>query len=171
MNATNQHDRHVMIATTIKPCPFCSSRGVITQADDPPKFGVRCIGCPACLPETLQSSSEAMAAWCCRRGTAAAAGGRGTRGVSTWKKRRSSRRNMRIARRKKKLKWMKAHVKVTLKWLKMFTSTELADMEALVAKDRAELALLEPIIRKYPQASELYDWILARRARAEDGHK
>ena len=78
---------------------------------------------------------------------------------------------MRIARRKKKLKWMKAHVKVTLKWLKMFTSTELADMEALVAKDRAELALLEPIIRKYPQASELYDWILARRARAEDGHK
>jgi hypothetical protein len=63
---------------------------------------------------------------------------------------------------------MKAHIKVTGKLLKMFREAEIAAWEEVVAQDRAKLAALEPQIRKYSVASELYDWMLARRVRAEN---
>lgn len=169
MNATNEVIRSVSIATIIKPCPFCSGRGYVTKAPGRSKFGARCDGCQASFPEMFETPETAITAWCQRRGTVSSAGGRGTRGKCSWKKRRSCRRNLRIARKQKKLKWIRCRVDVLASQLKVYRAIERAELEAEAARGRAELMILEPLIRQFPDLSKMLDWLKDRWQWAEGG--
>src|SRR4051794_19166706 len=107
---------HRPIATVLKPCPFCGGRACLIQESFQLAFGVQCSTCGAHVPEIYQTEEEAIAAWCQRRGTCAAAGGRATKGKSSWRKRRACRKNLRAARRKKKLKQLRTQCDVVVSW-------------------------------------------------------
>jgi hypothetical protein len=148
MNAVNNDT--VRIATILKPCPYCGSHGIITQAAGQTKFGLGCTGCPLLFPDIYDTPETAVTAWGLRQGTASAAGGRATRGVSTWRKRRSCRRNLRIARREKKLKWIRAQIEAAATRLKELRKIEIQEFEAEAVADFAWLQNAEPLIAGDP---------------------
>ena len=168
MEIKNEFNHTVPIATLLKRCPFCSSRAGVIRTAGQPVFGVRCGGCPVCLPEAFQSCEEAITAWCRRQGTISAAGGRATKGILSWRKGRACRRNLRRARERKRLKWIRTRVDAIASWLKECRAIEIADSEAAFATSMAELAILEPRIRQYPDLSEMLDDLKRRQAQAED---
>jgi hypothetical protein len=86
----------------LKPCPFCDGRAELATSTKPPRYGVICLNCPAEIPPLLLTQEVAVRLWNQRKGTASAFGGRATKGISTWKKRRACRRNLWIARHRKK---------------------------------------------------------------------
>ena len=98
-----------------------------------------------------------------------AAGGKATRGVSTWRKRRSSRRNLRIARRKKKLKWIRTKCEALYWKLKPFREAELAEAEAALAQSHAELKQLEPKILADPLLARFYRELILKEKPAPVG--
>jgi hypothetical protein len=85
----------------------------------------------------------------------------------TRKKRRSCRRNLRIARRNKKMKSIRAEGEVLYQRLKELRAIERAEMDAARAEDRAWLMQMEPLIRQYPDLSKKFDWLKSRWAQAE----
>jgi len=160
----------IPIASVVKRCPCCAAHGVITQAQGQSKFGVQCNGCPLTFLEVYNTPESAIAAWSLRRGTVSSAGGRGTRGKCSWRKRRACRKNLRLARKRKKLKWMRDRVDAIITWLKPHRELEMAEMAEALAKSWAELTVLEPLIRQYPDLSELLDWLKSRRIQS-DSHQ
>lgn len=96
-------DNKTIASTTIpiRPCPFCASEAQIVTADDPVRYGVQCPACRALFLPIYKSEAEALMRWNRRSGSVA--GGRGTRGISTAKKRRASRKNLAAAREAKKI--------------------------------------------------------------------
>ncbi len=158
----------IPIASVVKRCPCCAARGVLTQAQGQSKFGARCNGCPLTFPEVYNTRESAITAWSLRRGSVSAAGGRATKGKSSWRKRRSCRKNLRLARKRKKLKWMRDRVDTIITWLKPHREVEMAEMRAALAKSWAELAVLEPLIRQYPDLSELLDWLKSRHSQTHE---
>jgi hypothetical protein len=135
-----------VLATTLKLCPFCGSRGHVVRSANQSKFGVRCVQCAGGIPDTHLTLDLAISAWCQRRGTCAAAGGRATKGKSSWRKRRSSRRNLRFARKRKKLKLLKTRFEILAVQLKEFRAMEKTQLEAEIANDRAWLQKIAPLI-------------------------
>ena len=100
--------------------------------------------------------------WNSRKGTSAAYGGRATKGISTGKKRRACRRNLKFARDRKKLKRLMTHADRIALWLKAVRAVEIAKGEAAIAQDRAELKLREPQIRQYPRLWKYYQEVILK---------
>jgi hypothetical protein len=71
-----------------------------------------------------------------------------------------------VARREKKLKQIRTHVDVAASWLKEFRAVEMAEMAAVVARDRAWLQKVEPLILADPTIRSLYELLLSRIASA-----
>jgi hypothetical protein len=166
MNSIAETNQIVPIAITIKTCPFCANRGLVTQVADQARFGVRCCGCQAAFPETYDAPDSAIAAWCQRQGTASSAGGRGTRGKCSWRKRRSCRKNLRLARKRKKLEWIRDRVDTIIPWLKAYRAVERAEREAARAENWAWLKEREPQIMANPMLRKLYESLPSRIASA-----
>src|ERR1035438_8409471 len=139
-------DETFSLKPILKQCPFCSGQAKVTTTLKPLRYGVDCSDCPAEIPALLLTQGVAIRLWNRRSGMASAFGGRATKGKSSWRKRRACRRNLRIARRKKKLKQIRTHVDVVVSWLKEFRAGELAEMQAAVAQGWEELKVLEPVI-------------------------
>lgn len=118
---------------------------------NPLLFGVRCHRCGASVPASHPDREDAVRAWN-RRSGLATLGGKATRGKSSWKKRRACRRNLGIARRRKKLKAVKTQIDTAASRLKVLREVELASLEEASARDRAELEALahHPVLRKDP---------------------
>jgi len=163
MNVTN----NIVIASITKPCPFCAGRGILTQAADRPVFGIQCTGCPSSFGHVFDTPDLAVAAWCLRRGTVSAAGGRASKGKLSWRKGRSCRRNLRRAREQKKLKWIGSRIDAMYRWLKEYRAKEIAESEAAFTASMAELGVLEPRIRRYPDLSAMFDDLRLRQAQAK----
>jgi hypothetical protein len=134
------------LATIIKPCPLCGGFAVVAFDATRLHHGVRCLGCQANLPAIFESAEEAINAWCQRRGTAAFAGGKATRGILTKKKQRASLRNLRAARKARKLKWLKDRRDTTGKVLRMFRQIELSHWTAKSLVHETELRKLCAIV-------------------------
>jgi hypothetical protein len=170
MEHAHKTDSVLPIASVLKKCPFCASRGLMIQVADQEKFGIRCTGCPVWIREVCDTPDAALTAWFKRKGTASAAAGRAGKGKCSWRKRRACRRNFRVARKRKKLKWMRNRVDAIITWLKPHREAEMAEMRAALANSWAELTILEPLIRQYPDLSEILDWLKSRQDRS-DSHK
>ncbi len=166
MSAINEIIRSVSIATIVKPCPFCAGHGYVTKVPGCKRFGARCDDCQANFPEVYETPETAVDAWCQRRGTASAAGGRATKGKLSWRKGRACRRNLRRAREQKKLKWIRAKVDIMIPWLRALRAVEMAEMDEADAENRAWLKERESVIIADPVLRQMYDLLPSRRAGA-----
>lgn len=127
MNANFENSRQIQVATILTRCPFCNCRARLMRQDvEPANYGVCCYGCRAGLSAGFKKPEAALAAWCVRKGSISAAGGRATNGISTLKKQWACRRNLRRAREKKKLKQIIAHGDELYCQLKHYREIELA---------------------------------------------
>ena|SRR5208282_3694319 len=151
-------------STRLKLCPFCASRAEIFQADDR-RFGIGCPGCPVAIPAIYQSAEVAVMWWNLRQGTASYRGGLATKGLSTRRKRRACRRNLRKARQQKQLRRIRGHTESTMVMLKAARAVEMAEVQAAAKISRAKLAALEPQIRADPSLSRIL--ALLRHGQAE----
>ena len=167
MDHTNETIIIIPIASAVKRCPCCASHGVVTHVEGQSRFGVQCNGCPLTFPEVYSTPESAITAWSLRSGTTSSAGGRVKQGRCSWRKRRSCRKNLRLARKRKKLKWMRDRVDTIMTWLKPHREMEMAEMEAALAKSWAELTVLEPLIRRYPDLSEILDLLKSHQNRSD----
>jgi hypothetical protein len=149
-------DRVALIATALRPCPFCACRGLLTRTAGHDKFGVRCCGCEACLPEIHLSPEYAIGAWSLRRGTASYYGGKSTKGISSRQKRRACRRNLKKARNAKFFKRLLAQNEEKWVLLKKLRQEEMAEAQEQAALSRARLKILGPKIFADPQLSRFY---------------
>lgn len=150
MDDENEIGRTTLIASALKPCPLCASRGLLTHAIGKQKFGIRCIGCPASLREVFDTPEAALTAWCKRKGTASAAGGRGTRGKCSWKKRRTCRRNLRKGRNRKKKKQITAKLLIMLPWVQALRRFEGAESQSERVEAWAALKALKSSVLSVP---------------------
>jgi len=149
----------IPIASVVKCCPCCASRGVLTQTQGKSKFGVQCNGCPLTFPEVYSTPESAITAWSLRRGTISAAGGRGTRNRCSSRKRRSCKRNLRLARQKKRLKQVRANLLITIPWFRTLRAYERAESSEEKARARASLKAMEPQIMSIPSLRPFYKLI------------
>ena len=123
----------------IRPCPFCGSEAQLVLAHDHVRRGIQCSVCSACAPPLHRSEFEALARWNRRSGGVPAAGGRATRGLSTARKRRASRRNLALARQSKLLKRVRAKTDEAVARLRPYREAERLRLEALAARSRSRL--------------------------------
>lgn len=140
----------------IRPCPFCGSEAQIVTACDPVRYGVQCPACRALFLPIYKSEAEALMRWNRRSGGLSAAGDRGTRGISTAKKRRACRKNLELARRAKMLKKIMAETEVPVTLLKEARRAEIAQIEAAAAESSARLKVHEPQILADPGLRQIY---------------
>jgi len=119
--------------SALKVCPFCGSDGDLIHAPESVGVGVRCTNCGASIPQIHSSAAEATTAWnhrCNSPASLAALGGAATRGLSTRRKRVSSRRNLRKARERKHLRGIKAGIEESYAALQVARKGEQAEIEA-----------------------------------------
>ena len=152
-NVTNKTVYQQKISKPIRSCPFCGYPAELVGSTA--RYGIRCYGCSVFLPAIHSTPEQAIALWHIRRGTASAAGGRATRGLSSRKKRRACRRNLRRARQARALLR-------SMEKLRSARAEELREAEQALAKSRAKLKALEPAIMANPALAELYDLIRHR---------
>jgi hypothetical protein len=155
----NQNDLLVdQVAATSAPspkaCPFCASRAEIVRASGQ-GFGVRCVGCGVSFP-AIYNLDEVMVLWGQRRGTVSYRGGLASKGVSTRKKQRACRRNLKLARRQKKLKQLSANTATLAAQLRLAREAEAAEIESAAAWSRARLKDHEDQILGDPALRQLY---------------
>jgi hypothetical protein len=105
-------------------------------ANEPTRYGVRCVACRTYLLPNLERVDLAVMAWNRRDGTPAASGGRATKCVSTAKKRRASRRNLALARAAKKVIKIQADTEDVMAQLKPIRQAEIAQAESVAAESR-----------------------------------
>ena len=147
---------------SIRCCPFCAATGHLTfRGLSPVLYGVQCRSCGANIPANRAKSQDAIQAWNRRRGLASA-GGKATKGIMTRKKHRSCRRNLRIARREKKMKSIRAEGEVLYWKLKELRAVERAEMQAERAENLAWLKQREPQIMADPALRQLYESLKKR---------
>jgi Na+-translocating ferredoxin:NAD+ oxidoreductase RnfC subunit len=131
-------------------CPLCGGASEFVCDSDLSGVGIRCINCGMSIPPNHANSIEAAATWNRRQGSAkalAALGGAATRGLSTPRKRAASRRNLKKARARKKLKRIQAGIEIAYTRLKQARRAEQADVEAAAARSYARLMDLESLIQ------------------------
>jgi hypothetical protein len=162
MNCTNEIDVVTPIASVLERCPCCAAGGIITKVADQPKFGIRCTGCAVSVREVCDTPEAALTLWCKRRGTIAALGGKATRGKCSWRKRRSSRRNARLARKQKKLNWMRAKVDAMMPLIRAYREIEQAELDTLQAEDEAWFKEREHKIMADPVLRGMYELLLRK---------
>lgn len=156
MDHTNENTVSTAIASLVKRCPCCASRGVLTEAPSQSKFGAECNGCPLTFPEVYITPESAITAWSLRRGTVSAAGGRKTRGKCSWRKRRSCRRNLRSARERRKVKQLKTRLLVQIPWLHALRAYDQAESSEEKARTWAALMAMAPQIGNIPSLRSLF---------------
>jgi hypothetical protein len=144
------------ITIPIRPCPFCGSKAEFVSGEDQFCRGIQCPACSACLPPVNGDEFQALARWNRRSGSAAAAGGRATRGISTAKKRQASRRNLELARQAKAVMKINSEVSDSIAILKEARRAEIEDVEAIAAERRARLKHREGQIMADPHLRQLY---------------
>lgn len=137
-------------AIPIRACPFCGSQARLVVAHDHVRRGIQCSGCPACVPPICDTDWEALFRWNRRSGGAAAAGGRATRGISTPKKRRSSRANLALARRSKQMIAIRTKTDEAVARLRSYREAEQRELDALSEETSARLAALLPRLEGDP---------------------
>ena len=147
----------------LKCCPFCAGKAEVVTANEPTRHGVRCASCHAGFQPVFKDREEAFFVWNWRGGTSSAAGGRATKGISTAKKRRTCRRNLKLARKAKKLKKVWADVDAAYAQLKPLRAAQIAEAEAAAAKSRAWLKAREAEILADPLLRRVYDLLPSRR--------
>ena len=89
----------------------------MTQVAEQQKFGVRCVGCPVWIREVCDTPDAALTVWFKRKGTVSAAGGRAGKGKCSWRKRRSCRKNFRLARQQKKSNQLRNNLLIAVPWV------------------------------------------------------
>lgn len=148
---------NIIIATTvsgsaipIRPCPFCGSEARLVVVHDQVRRAVQCSNCCASIPPTSGSEFEALFRWNRRSGSIAAAGGHATRGLTSAKKRRSSRANLVLARRSKQMKANRIKTDDAIAQLRPYREAERRELEVQAARTRARLAALLPRIEADP---------------------
>ena len=109
----------------IRRCPFCGSEAHLVTAGQI-RYGVQCSVCRACFLPVHRNQAEALMLWNRRSGGVSAAGGRATKGVSTTKKRRASRRNLALARKARRLVRIKSDTEDTMALLGPIRQAEIA---------------------------------------------
>jgi len=148
-------------------CPFCSARCEFVDDCDSQRIGVRCATCGASVPATHATREQATRTWNQRHGSPkslATIGGAATKGVSTARKRTSSRRNLRKARKQKRLNQVKAKIEESYARLQDARKAEAAEIEAASARSRSRLAQLAPMILADPTLRQIHDLLLQRLA-------
>lgn len=138
-----------------KRCPFCNGQAEVVGACGQ-GFGVRCAGCGVLFPAIYRTCDEVIALWAKRAGIPSWFGGKATKGISTRRKRRACRRNLKKARQRKQIKRIRADTEAIMPQLQAARAPELADLQAAAAQSRARLKALEPIIMADPQLSRIY---------------
>lgn len=156
MDHDNQTDRVTRLASVLKCCPCCAARGVVTQVAGQPKFGVQCNGCPLTFPEVYSTPESAIIAWSLRRGTVSSAGGRGTRDKCSWRKRRSCRKNLRLARKRKKKKQITAKLLIMLPWVQALRKFERAESEEERVRAWASLKAMKSSVLSVPSLRKVW---------------
>jgi len=156
MDHTTKIAAIIPVATVIKGCPCCATRGNVTQVAGQPMFGVRCNGCPLTFPEVYSTPESAIIAWTLRRGTVASAGGRGTRNKCSWRKRRSCRRNFRLARERKRKKQITSKLLIMLPWVQALRKFERAESEEERVRAWASLKAMKSSVLSVPSLREFW---------------
>jgi hypothetical protein len=133
----------------IRACPFCGSQARLVVHDQV-RRAVQCSNCSASVPTTSGTEFEALFRWNSRSSGAAAAGGRATKGLTSAKKRRSSRANLALARRSKQMKAIRAKTDAVIVQLRPFRDAEGQVLQELAAETSARLAALLPKIEADP---------------------
>jgi hypothetical protein len=152
-------------------CPYCAGTPHLTWVGlDPVLYGFRCRDCGASIPPRHPNIKEATCAWN-RRSGLAALGGKATRGIRSRRKVAAAKRNLRKAREVHQLNRMRQEVEAAFAAIKPYRQQETARIEAAVAKSRAELAILEPRIRQYPDLSEMLDDLKLLQAESDGGDR
>src|SRR5512137_445137 len=108
----------------IRPCPFCGSRAELVLAHDQVRRGIQCSACSACVPPVHRSEFEAMMRWNRRSGGVAAAGGRATRGLRSRRKLPAAKRNLKVARKAKQIKRIRAKTDEAVARLRPYREAE-----------------------------------------------
>lgn len=135
----------LQIGTMIKACAYCGGRAVLTQISHKAQYGVRCTTCPLTFPEVYNLPVHAIAAWGLRRGTVSSAGGRAGKGKCSWRKRRSCRKNFRLARQHKKSNQLRNNLLIAVPWVWALRKFE----EAVTSEERTRAwALLKAMESK-----------------------
>jgi hypothetical protein len=150
MNKTNDVADAVEVGTLIKPCPCCAGRGVLMLDPGTAQYGIRCTGCPLTFPEVYNGPESAIVAWGLRKGTVSSAGGKGTRGKCSWRKRRACRKNLRTARGRRKVKQLKVRLLVQIPWLHALRAYEQAESNEEKAAAWASLKAMESKVMSIP---------------------
>ncbi len=104
--------------------------------------------------------------WNRRSGGVAAAGGRATQGISTSRKRRACRRNLKVARESKAMRKVKTETDHSVSLLRAARQAEIAQAEAAAAASRALLMDREAQILADPLLRQVY--ALLKRPQAVD---
>ncbi len=108
--------------------------------------------------------------WNRRSGGVAAAGGRATRGISTAKKRRASRRNLALARQSKELTKVKTETEHSVSLLRAARQAEINEAQAAAAASRARLMDREAQILADPLLRQVYALLKRPQAVDDVGH-
>lgn len=140
----------IPIASVIKRCPCCAGQGTLTQTPGSAMYGVHCTGCPLTFPEAYSTPESAIAAWSLRRGTVSSTGGRGTRGKCSWRKRRSCRKNFRLARQQKKSNQLRNNLLIAIPWVWALREFEEAVTEEERTRAWASLKAMESKVIRVP---------------------
>lgn len=164
MSSTFENEGVIILATAVKPCPFCGGKATIRQAANLALFWMSCSSCSMGLTVPAKTVQAALKTWTLRRGTVSALGGRATRGKCSKSKRRSCRRNLQKARLALAAKRERTKALAAWEKIKVFRRIEWETVHLDSAKSWAELEALEPQIRKYPDLAEMFDWLKERRA-------
>ncbi len=156
-------------AIPIRPCPHCAAMADLRRFGDPALFGVRCRSCRAGFDPIHFSEASALIAWNQRRGTASAFGGRATKGLTSAKKRRSSRANLALARRSKQMIAIRAKTDEAIALLRPYREAEQRELDAQREHSSARLAALVPRLEADPRLRGRMEFLKSRPAHAEPG--
>jgi hypothetical protein len=145
----------VPVATLVRNCPFCNSRGLLTLAVNPKGYGISCCGCLMRFPERFRTWDDAITAWMSRRGTVSSLGGKATAGRCSRRKLRASKRNLRRARERQQLMRIRAKVEKLASLVRIAREVEMADLQKKVAEDREWVRSMEPVFRQHPVLNQM----------------
>lgn len=151
-----------------KRCPFCNGQAEVVGACGQ-GFGVRCAGCGVLFPAIYRTCDEVIALWAKRAGIPSWFGGKATKGISTRRKRRACRRNLKKARQRKQLKRIRDNAEALMPQLQAMRHKELAEAELAVAQSRARLKAHEPQILADPLLRQVYALLKHPQANKEQG--
>ena len=150
----------------VRSCPFCGDDPVLIHAND--RYGIQC-RCGVSFPPVYVSEVLTLIHWNRRSGGVAAAGGRSTKGISSARKRRASRRNLALARKAKRLYRLKEQIEASIALLRPIREKQITQAEAAAAENRARLSDRVAQIMADPPLRQAYALLRPIHAHVEPG--